>query len=154
MVPDVDSGPIPSSSPPVSPPPRKSSLNTLMPEERPMPEDVYFTAAGRRESRMYISPYAVPDQVPLAPLRRGHSYSSSEPVFPVKLDGSSTSGTWAGSKIRRDSSGRPFEDATALGPISLPDEDSTPVLRKEKSWSGKWNRDDIQDVIHELRLLK
>ncbi|KAJ7072758.1 hypothetical protein C8F01DRAFT_259763 [Mycena amicta] len=49
--------------PPPPPPPPPSSLSspiTPRPKAR-MPDDVYFTAAGRRESRMYISPDAAPN---------------------------------------------------------------------------------------------
>ncbi|KAJ7496823.1 hypothetical protein FB451DRAFT_204251 [Mycena latifolia] len=149
-MPDAEPGPMSTSSQPMAPPPRNSSLAS------PMPKDVYFTAAGRRESRMYISPDAAPDRVPLSPMHRGHAYSSSEPVFPTEPDnGSSTPtryGPWSGSKPR-EPSGRPFEDAVARG-VSPSDGDSTPVLRKEELWSGEWNRDDIQDVIKELRSLK
>ncbi|KAJ7189541.1 hypothetical protein GGX14DRAFT_484684 [Mycena pura] len=79
---DSDSGPKTSSSQStISPPPPRHSNNT------PMPEDVYFTAAGRRESRMYFSPDSLP--------RRGHSYSNSEPgAFAAELDPSSTSIRW------------------------------------------------------------
>ncbi|KAJ6589965.1 hypothetical protein DFH09DRAFT_219762 [Mycena vulgaris] len=146
----VDSSPMSTPVQPISPPPHNPSLHS------PMPEDVYFTAAGRRESRMYISPDAPPDHVPLAPIR-GHAYSSSNPVFPTESDtntSSSTSrySTWSGSKPK-ESSTRPFADTVTRGATPLSG-DNTPVSRKEEMWSGEWNRDDIQDVIRELRSLK
>jgi hypothetical protein len=119
-----------------------------------MPDDVYFTAAGRRESRMYISPDAGPNYVPPAPMRRAHAHSNSEPVLlPVELDQGAPASrptTWKGRK--EPTSGRPFEDRTREE--TRADGDSTPVSRKEDMWSGTWNREDIQDVIRELRELK
>ncbi|KAJ7169163.1 hypothetical protein C8R43DRAFT_1121049 [Mycena crocata] len=150
-VPDVDSGPKSSSSQTISPPPRQSSLNS------PMPDDVYFTAAGRRESRMYISPDTAHNHFPVSPMQRGHAYSSSDPVLPVDLQSytSARFATWSGNKKREPtSSGRPFEDPPTRGTTPSSDGDSTPVSRREDLWSGEWNRDDIQDVIRELRSLK
>ncbi|KAJ7125201.1 hypothetical protein C8R44DRAFT_734488 [Mycena epipterygia] len=144
--PDVDPDPTPDSLQTLSPP-HNSSLHS------PMPEDVYFTAAGRRESRMYISPDAAPNHVPLSPR---HAHSNSDPGFPTELGNySSTSesvryATWNGLK----KSGRPFEDAIRRGAMLMADGDSTPVSRKEELWSGEWNRGDIQEVIKELRSLK
>ncbi|KAJ7772034.1 hypothetical protein DFH07DRAFT_803476 [Mycena maculata] len=131
----------------VSLPPRKSS------HHNPMPEDVYFTAAGRRESRIYIPPDAAPNSVSLSP--RGHAYSSSDPVFSAELGGPpARHATWSGSRKKEPSSARPFADVHLPGMASSADEDNTPVSRKEELWSGEWNRDDIQEVIKELRSLK
>lgn len=147
ILPDVDPDPTSGSSQTLHPPPHNSSLRS------PMPQDVYFTAAGRRESRMYISPDAAPNHVPLSPR---HAHSNSEPGFPTELANySSTSesvryATWNGLK----KSGRPFEDAIRRGAMLVADGDSTPVSRKEELWSGEWNRGDIQEVIKELRSLK
>ncbi|KAJ7503060.1 hypothetical protein B0H11DRAFT_2223157 [Mycena galericulata] len=136
------------SSPTIFPPPRNSSFRSAM------PEDVYYTAAGRRESRIYITPDAAPNSVPFSPVR-GHAYSSSDPVFHVPLNAQSSSGRFAtrnSSKRKEASSARPFEDVSSPG--AIPDGGSTPVLRKEEDWAGEWNRDDIRDVIRELRYLK
>ncbi|KAJ6593379.1 hypothetical protein B0H19DRAFT_18879 [Mycena capillaripes] len=153
-VPAIDSIPKPSSpKQTISPPPRQSSFPST-----PMPEDVYFTAAGRRESRMYISPDAAPNYVPAVPLspparRVQHAHSNSEPVLLTESSPATRYATWNGAKSKREpTSGRPFEDATQE---TVPrDGDSTPVARKEELWSGNWNREDIQDVIRELRSLK
>ncbi|KAJ7655384.1 hypothetical protein B0H17DRAFT_378063 [Mycena rosella] len=149
-VPDTDSGPM---SSPSQPPPQ--SISPPLPKSpfvNRMPEDVYFTAAGRRESRMYISPDAAPDRAP-----RGHAYSNSEPILPTESNNDFSPparyATWKGSK-QGEPSGRPFEDSILRETPPSSDGESTPVLRKEESWSGEWNRDDIQDVIRELRSLK
>ncbi|KAJ7655725.1 hypothetical protein DFH06DRAFT_1200854 [Mycena polygramma] len=143
----------PRSSQTISPPPRQSSL-VPSPNIR-MPEDVYFTAAGRRESRMYISPDAAPNfvpAVPQAPMRRGHTHSNSEPVLLDRPTPAMRHATWSGAK-KEPTSGRPFEDVLREE-ASSGEKDNTPVSRKEDMWSGNWNRDDIQDVIQGLRLLK
>lgn len=151
-IPDLDSGP--KSSQTISPPPRQSSLSSQM------PDDVYFTAAGRRESRMYISPDAGPNYIPpSSPMRRGHAHSSSVPLAVIPADPNQKSpamryATWSGSK-KEPTSGRPFENLMRGEEVVPPvGGDSTPVSRKEEMWSGNWNRDDIQDVIRELRSLK
>lgn len=87
-------------------------------------------------------------------MRRAHAHSNSEPVLlPVELDQGAPASrptTW---KWRNEpTSGRPFEDRTREE--TRADGDSTPVSRKEDMWSGTWNREDIQDVIRELRELK
>lgn len=144
-VPALDSGLKSSaSSVTIVPSPRRSSL----PRPNAMPDDVYFTAAGRRESRMYISPDAAPNYVPVAPIRPRHAHTNSEPVL--------SSGEPGGHHISHKSepSGRPFEDYVARRDSSDNTGESTPVSRKEELWSGNWNREDIQDVIRELRSLK
>ncbi|KAJ7270073.1 hypothetical protein B0H12DRAFT_823776 [Mycena haematopus] len=143
--PELDTGP--KSSQTILPPPRQSSL----PSPVTMPDDVYFTAAGRRESRMYYRPDIAPNYVSASPMRRGHTHSSSEPVLSqVDADQRPLSryATWTRKKSD-PTSGRPFEDLIrAATPVGG---DSTPV---SSDWSGNWNRDDIQDVIRELRSLK
>ncbi|KAJ7029995.1 hypothetical protein C8F04DRAFT_1114976, partial [Mycena alexandri] len=129
----------------ILPSPRRSSL----PRPKPMQDDVYFTAAGRPESRMYISADAAPNYVPVAPIRPRHAHTNSESVL---SSGESTGGHHFPHKS--EPSGRPFENYVAWRDTSdSPDGVNTPVSRKEEMWSGNWNREDIQDVIRELRSL-
>ncbi|KAJ6497546.1 hypothetical protein C8R45DRAFT_1093910 [Mycena sanguinolenta] len=142
--PELDTGP--NSAQTILPPPRQSSL----PSPITMPDDVYFTAAGRRESRMYIRPDG-PSYVPASPMRRGHAHSNSVPLLPpADADQRPLAryASWTGKK-REPTSGRPFEDLVRA--VTPPDGDHTPI---PSDWSGNWNRDDIQDVIRQLRLLK
>ncbi|KAF8150438.1 hypothetical protein K438DRAFT_1865403, partial [Mycena galopus ATCC 62051] len=112
-----------------------------------MPDDVYFTAAGRRESRIY----SAPTYVPPSPMRRGHAHTSSEPLFPANDQRPPSRYDTRNGGKKEPTSGRPFEDLTRA---ETPSEGySTPVSRKEEMWSGDWNRDDIQDVIRGLRSL-
>ncbi|KAJ7647755.1 hypothetical protein FB45DRAFT_894348 [Roridomyces roridus] len=108
------------------------------PRRTPMPEDVYFTAAGRRESRIYIPPRMAPP--PISPMRGHHAHSSSDSIFQHPA-------AWA------KQTSRPFE--TAVESRTTPVEgDNTPVCRREEMWSGEWNRDNIHEVIRELRSLR
>ncbi|KAK7057646.1 hypothetical protein R3P38DRAFT_1182376 [Favolaschia claudopus] len=150
--PDLNSGP--SSSHTITPPTRQSSLPIPL---LTMPDDVYFTAAGRRDSRLYLNSTltSTSNDVPPSPMRRGHTYSNSEPLPDDSsiLAPASQYAFWTGRKHSEPTSARPFENMTQL--IEPAEEgDSTPVARKEVLWSGNWNRDDIQDVIRQLRSLR
>ncbi|KAJ7188789.1 hypothetical protein C8R46DRAFT_30146 [Mycena filopes] len=149
-VPALDSGPRSSASTvTILPPPRRSSL----PSPSPMPDDVYFTAAGRPESRMYISPDAAPNYLPpasaAAPTRARHAHTNSEPMLFADASAPMASRHFP---QKSEPSGRPFEDSTSR--TDNKEGGSTPVARKEDMWSGNWNREDIQDVIRALRSLK
>ncbi|KAJ7099508.1 hypothetical protein B0H15DRAFT_549610 [Mycena belliarum] len=153
-VPCADAAPMSSFPQPTSSSPGSSQPSSIAPSNwntsplSPEPEDVYFTAAGRRESRIYINPGAAPYRVPMSSMR-GHAHSNSEPI--LFSDDSSTS-LRCGTRSKWQS-GQPFEDSVMQGAAFFSG-DNTPVARKEDLWSGEWNRDDIQDVIKQLRSLK
>ncbi|KAF7296040.1 hypothetical protein MKEN_01419000 [Mycena kentingensis (nom. inval.)] len=136
---------------------RRSSMTVNNPSPTtPKPAE---DASARRESRIYITPDAG------AFTNRGHTHSNSEPTLPTPLSetdpasGSLRYATWNSYRKRNraaTTSAKPFDDAT----LNEAEEgtkaagDSTPVLRKEQMWTGEWNRDNIQDVIHGLRSLR
>ncbi|KAF7297958.1 hypothetical protein HMN09_01016700 [Mycena chlorophos] len=157
--------PLPPAS--TSTPSRRSSMNSPSPSPntpRPPSDDVYFTAAGRRESRLYANANG-PNMDP--PTRPVHTHSNSEPKIPPAtppVDQDPTRyATWNSYRKRaatvttgnRPAAARPFEDSVqGDADVMYLYTDNTPVSRKEQMWSGEWNRGSIHEVIQELRELR
>nr|GAT56201.1 predicted protein [Mycena chlorophos] len=166
--------PLPPASTSTSTPSRRSSMNSPSPSPspntpRPTPsDDVYFTAAGRRESRLYANANGLNMNMDPPTLTRPvHTHSNSEPKIPPAtstatppVDQDPTRyATWNSYRKRAATvtarPARPFEDSVqGDADVMYLYTDNTPVSRKEQMWSGEWNRGSIHEVIQELRELR